>query len=103
VNQPRKTVLALQTGQVRDEANKLARKFGEQPRGTAARVLLDLANVDHVLSEDLGALVHLHTTLRGAGGQLTLVNVRPRVSEALSVTRLDTLLAVHRYEDRTIA
>ena len=99
----RKTIFALQTGRVGQEAKRLAQNILSQPETRGSRLILDFANVDHVLSEDLGALVGLHTKLRGAGGELTLLNVRPRVSEALSVTRLDTLLTIHRAEERTVA
>jgi anti-anti-sigma factor len=96
------SVFALQTGKVVQEATRLAKSIGGRPP-SAERFVLDLANVDHVGSEDLGALVGLHTKLRKAGGELTLLNVRPRVSEVLSITRLDTLLTVQRAEERTIA
>ena len=55
-------------------------------------VALDLANVEYVTSTILGHLVALNKRLHGAGGRLTLENVRPAVREILNVTLLDQVL-----------
>ena len=88
------TVLSIPKEGIRDAANRLSQQFASQlpTRGTAVR--LDLKNVDFVGSEDLGALVILNKRLRAVGGELSLVNVQPTVSQVLSITRLDTILKV---------
>jgi anti-anti-sigma factor len=55
-------------------------------------VTLDLGNVEYVTSTILGHLVALHKRLQGAGGRLTLTNVRPAVTDILRVTQLDQVL-----------
>lgn len=61
------------------------------PPGTKF-VSLDLGNVEYVTSTVLGHLVALHKRLQGAGGRLTLENVRPAVQDILRVTQLDQVL-----------
>ncbi len=94
-----RTVIALQNGQVKDEANRLAGQMDGRDGGPAGPVLLDFKNVEYVISEDLGALVGLHKRVKTEGGRLTLVNVRPLVSDVFSITRLDTLFDVYRATD----
>jgi anti-anti-sigma factor len=91
------TVLAVGNGRVRDGARRLAEEVASRPGGVAGReVHLDFQHVEFVESRDLGALVVLNRKVKGAGGKLALVNVRPVVSGVLEVTRLDTILEVHR-------
>lgn len=72
--------------------------IGDQLEGLAAAgaVALDLREVEFLSSEDLGALVALNRRVREGGGHVALVNVRPLAAEVLAVTRLDTLMDVHR-------
>jgi anti-anti-sigma factor len=87
---PARTSVPVQAGQVKATANRLAE---DPPRGD---VVLDFAGVQFVGSEELGALVALNRKVRGAGGKLRLVNVEPPISGVFAVTRLDTILDVHR-------
>jgi anti-anti-sigma factor len=57
-------------------------------------ITLDLGNVEYVTSTVLGHLVALNKRLQGAGGRLTLANVRSAVKEILKVTLLDQVLEV---------
>ena len=91
------TVLAFCNGRVRDGASRLAEEVVSRPGGLAGReVHLDFGNVEFVESRDLGALVVLNRKVKGAGGKLALVNVRPVVSGVLEVTRLNTILEVRK-------
>jgi anti-sigma B factor antagonist len=58
-------------------------------------VLLDFADVAYVDSSGLGALVGIYATAKGAGRELRLRNVQPRVHELLKLTHL---LAIFRLE-----
>jgi anti-anti-sigma factor len=90
-------VLTIHNGQVRESVNRLAGEVAEKPARWAGReVRLDFRALDYVDSRELGALVVLNRRVKGVGGRLTLVNVRPFVSGVLHVTRLDTILDVHR-------
>ena len=90
-------VVAVHNGQVHQSANRLSGELTERPNRYAGReVRLDFKAVDTVESSELGALVVLNRKVKSAGGRLRLVNVRPFVSGVLQVTRLDTVLDVHR-------
>ena len=80
----------VQAGQVKATANRLAEN---PPRGD---IVLDFAGVQFVGSEELGALVALNRKVRGTGGKLRLVNVEPPISGVFAITRLDTIIDVHR-------
>ena len=91
------TTLAVHNGRVRDGASRLAEEVVSRPGGLAGgEVHLDFRNVEYVESRELGALVVLNRKVKGAGGKLALVNVRPFVSGVLEVTRLDTILEVRK-------
>lgn len=87
---PARTSVPVQSGQVAAAANRLA----ENPPG--GEVVLDFSGVQFVGSEELGALVALNRKVRGAGGKLRLVNVEPPISGVFAITRLDTIIDVHR-------
>jgi anti-anti-sigma factor len=91
-----RTVVTVDGQRVGDEANRLAEQLSGNDSGPGVGVMLDLAAVNYVSSEDLGALIALHKQVQGTGGRLTLLNVRPLVSGVLSVTRLDTLFDVRQ-------
>jgi anti-anti-sigma factor len=86
----RPTVLSVRNSRVRDAADRAA--AGLDARG----VRLDFAAVEYVESRELGALVVLNRKVAAAGGKLALVNVGPFVAGVFNVTRLDTILDVHR-------
>jgi anti-anti-sigma factor len=84
------TSVPVQAGQVAAAANRLAATL------PAGEIVLDFAGVQFVGSEELGALVALNRKVRGAGGKLRLVNVEPPISGVFAITRLDTIIDVHR-------
>jgi len=64
------------------------------------QLVFDLDGIRYATSTALGQLAGLNRTLRQTGGQLVLLNPEPAVAEALSVTRLDTVIEVRpRPED----
>ena len=58
------------------------------------RLILNLDGIRYASSTALGQLVGLNRAVRASGGNLIVVNPSPAVAEALSVTRLDTILDV---------
>jgi anti-anti-sigma factor len=87
---PGRPAVPVHAGQIGAAANRLA----EGP--PTDEIVLDFAGVEFVRSEELGALVVLNRKVRGSGGTLRLVNVGPPVAGVFAVTRLDTILEVHR-------
>jgi anti-sigma B factor antagonist len=61
-------------------------------------VTLDFAKVHFLNSLSLTALLSANKKLRAAGGSLSVVNARPEVYEVFAVTRLNTVLQVHKKE-----
>ena len=51
-----------------------------------------MADVSHVDSTGIAALIAIHTTVARAGGRLILVSLDRRVERVLTVTRLLTIL-----------
>ena len=66
-------------------------------------VVLDLARVEFIDSGGLGQLVRLLSRARGAGGDLKLCAVPPRVQEILRITRLGGVFDIHPSESEAIA
>jgi anti-anti-sigma factor len=65
----------------------------------AGTLRLDFRRVEHLTSMVLGKLVALHKHMRGAGGSLEVVNVKPELYDLFSITRLDTFLDVRVVPD----
>jgi len=86
----RPPVLSVRNSGVRDAVDRAADRLD------ARGVRLDFAAVEYVESRELGALVVLNRKVTAAGGKLALVNVGPFVAGVFNVTRLDTILDVHR-------
>ncbi len=51
-------------------------------------IVLDFGGVSYMDSTGLGVLVGVYASARGAGRELQLTNVQPRVCELLQLTRL---------------
>jgi anti-sigma B factor antagonist len=68
----------------------LAEAHGDQP------VFLHLGNVDFLCSTALGMIVKLHKRLQAAGGSLTMCSLPKDLYEIFTVTRLHTVLRIHR-------
>lgn len=63
-------------------------------KATTTELVVDLEGVTFMDSTALGALVKLHNTAEQGGKQLTLSRVPKRITQLLTITGLDTLLAV---------
>jgi anti-sigma B factor antagonist len=58
------------------------------------QVILDLGELDFIDSTGLGALVAALKRFRDVGGDVTLVDVRPRVTKLLELTGLDKAFTI---------
>ncbi len=69
--------------------------FQARVRADQSRALvLDFSNVPYVDSAGIGALVGAYVTHNKDGRSLSLVGVRPRVQDALQVTRVRDLFTI---------
>jgi anti-sigma B factor antagonist len=90
-------VITFTGTQTQDVENRIATELAGRTGGEDnCHLLLDFTNVEFLNSTELGTLVALHTTVKAAGGRLTLFNLAPRVYEVFTVTHLHRLLAICR-------
>ena len=66
------------------------------------KLVLNLAEVNHIDSGGLGMLVSLYTTARNAGGVLKLARLTQRVGELLQVTKLVSIFEVFANEQLAV-
>jgi anti-sigma B factor antagonist len=59
------------------------------------KFIFDLGQLEYINSMGLNLMVNYLTKVRNAGGDLSIANVSPKVSQLLVVTKLNTLFAVH--------
>ena len=76
------------------EIEPLRGAIGELLADGHVQVGLELSQVTHIDARGLAELVSALTTVRRAGGELTLMAPSPRVKQLLGVTRLDTVFPV---------
>jgi anti-sigma B factor antagonist len=88
-----------------DEANihqigeELARLVDASP---VPKLLVSFANVDHLSSAALGALITVNHRVRDRKGQLRLANIDPQISEVFKITKLDKLFQIHDTTDSAL-
>ncbi len=75
------------TDQLRDSARRLIAE--------SKRLVLDFSDVSYLDSSGLGMIVGLYVSAKRARCQLSVVNLRPRVKEIFTLTRLEEALAGH--------
>ncbi len=68
----------------------------------APKVVLDLGSVQHLSSSALSMLLTTKSTATVRGGQLCLANVGDELLEMLKVTKLDTVLRIHKSTDDAV-
>jgi anti-anti-sigma factor len=72
-------------GELKETARKLI--------GEKKRLVLDFSDVNYLDSSGLGMIVGLYVSAKRAGCQFKVINLRPRVKEIFTLTRLDEALA----------
>jgi anti-sigma B factor antagonist len=66
------------------------------------QLVLDIADMDFIVSMGLGVFVRSHTRLRAAGGFLHLVGPQPFILQMIKATGLDRLLAIYDSVDQAL-
>jgi len=59
------------------------------------RLLISFANVDHLSSAALGALITINAKVNDKDGALRLANIDPQIYEVFQITRLHKLFEIH--------
>lgn len=87
---------------VGEEATNLRETLREATAQGLKNVILNLRDVDYIDSTGLGALVVGFTSLRKAGGKLSLLNVSKRNIELLVYTKLATVFEIFNDEQEAV-
>jgi len=85
-----------------EESARLRETLRELAAAGSVRVVLNLRGVDYIDSTGLGALVICYTTLKKAGGKLTLLNLSRRTIELLVFTKLATVFEIFDDEQEAV-
>jgi anti-anti-sigma factor len=89
------TTITFSVGKIPGEENFIARELVGLTDGLGqGHLFVDLKNVISLVSAELGTLVSLCKKMKAAGGQLTLVNVNPRIGDVFERTRLNKFLDI---------
>ncbi len=59
------------------------------------QLLINFANVDHLSSAALGALITINNKTNDKNGTLRLTNIDPQIYEVFVITRLNKLFNIH--------
>jgi anti-sigma B factor antagonist len=80
----------------------LKERIDELVRDGRLQILVDLRDVPHLDSTELGRLIRAHLSVRQAGGRVRLCNVSERILVLLKITRLDTVLDLYATEEQAL-
>jgi anti-sigma B factor antagonist len=67
------------------------------------RILLNLAEIDHLDSSGIGELVSAYATAKRQGGEVKLLKLSRAVDNALLATKLYTIFDIHTDEGEAVA
>ncbi|SNS48526.1 anti-sigma B factor antagonist [Granulicella rosea] len=67
------------------------------------KILLNLGDVNYIDSSGIGELVSAYTSVKGAGGEMKLLNLTKKVHDLLQITKLYTVFDVKDDEAAAIA
>jgi anti-anti-sigma factor len=87
----------LETDQFRDELSALTSGSETKP------LLIDLSQVEFLVSATLGVLVEVGKHCRDTSRPLALIRLKPKVLKVIQGCALDQLLAIHADEDEALA
>ncbi len=62
--------------------------------GENKKILLNFAEVEFLSSSFLGALVKIHKRLCEKDGEITLINIDPKILKVFQITQLDTVFNI---------
>lgn len=87
-------VVSLWGRLVAETRHELGRALRDWEESGPSRVAIDLSGVEYVDSAGLAALLGAWKRLRGAGGDLVLAGVNPRVESIFRVSSIERILRV---------
>ena len=81
------------------DAKELEWVVDELVRTPAAKIILDVTDLNFVDSTGIGIIVMCSSKVKGAGGQLRVAGSRGMVDEVLRRTRIDSIVPFHTSRD----
>jgi anti-sigma B factor antagonist len=90
----------LKLGEGSAEFRGLIRKFLDEGH---RRILLNLANIDHLDSSGIGELVSAYATAKRQDGEVKLLKLSRAVDNALLATKLYTIFDIYTDEGEAVA
>jgi anti-sigma B factor antagonist len=93
------TILAL-SGRIvlGEESNVLRERLKSLAASGAAKIVLNMAEIDYIDSSGLGTLVAAHLTAKTAGSSVALCNLGHKFNDVMQVTKLITVFDVYDTE-----
>ena len=67
------------------------------------RILIDFAGLKHLSSAAIGTLVSVNNRVEAKDGKLRLANIAPMIYEVFTITKLDSMFAIHKTADEAMA
>ena len=98
------TILAL-SGRIvlGEESNALREKLKSLATGGAAKIVLNMSEIDYIDSSGLGTLVAAHLSAKNSGASVRLCNLGHKFNEVMQLTKLITVFDVFDTEAAAIA
>jgi anti-sigma B factor antagonist len=81
------------SGRITTQSAGELKEMARQLIGESKRLVLDFTDVNYLDSSGLGMIVGVYVSAKRAGCQFKVINLRPRVKEIFTLTRLDEALA----------
>ncbi len=69
--------------------------LGGHIKNGTSKIILDCGDLEHVTSIGLGALVRIHSRLKGDGGEVKLARVEGVVADVLRIVHFDRLFNIY--------
>ena len=85
------------------ESNGLRTTIDSLLSSGAARIVVNLEDVNFVDSAGLGALIEIHRKTKAKGGRLILTHLGPKLKQALEIARLLTIFETFATEADAVA
>lgn len=97
-NRENVTLVEFMDRNILDEMNvqAIGEEIGALVEGSPRpRMLISFANVDHLTSAALGALITVRNKVKAKNGELKLADIDPQIHEVFEITRLTGLFDIH--------
>jgi anti-anti-sigma factor len=96
-------VLSPERGLKGEVESLLKERIDALVREGRLEILIDMKLMPRIDSSELGRLIRSHISVRQAGGKVRLCNISDKVMMLMKMSKLDTVLDLHRTEEEALA